>query len=236
MEAPVRAVGPPSWDLDLVLRFLNSSTFESLASSSLRNLAKEVLFLIFLATAKRVGELQAVSWYVSFVASDACLSYVPEFVAKTESSSNPLPRSFLVMSLSDFTAGLEEELLLCPVRALCIYLSRTSSAANRPRHLFVSPCSPFRSMSKNGISYFLREVIHEAGASREVGVPVRAHNIRGISASTAFHKNWSVSSVLAAATCRFNSMFAAFYLKGLHFVFDGLLSLGPFVAAGEQIG
>ena len=65
--------------------------------------------------------------YVSFLASDACLSYVPEVVAKTESSSDPLPRSFLVNSHSDFAAGLEEESLLCPVRALIIYLSRTMS-------------------------------------------------------------------------------------------------------------
>ena len=48
-----------------------------------------------LATAKRVGKLQAVSRTVSFVRSDACLSYVPEFVTKTESISNPLPHSFL---------------------------------------------------------------------------------------------------------------------------------------------
>ena len=96
VEAPVRAIGPPSWNLDLVLHFLNSSTFEPLALSSLCNLTKKVLFLISLDTAKSVGELQAVSRYVSFVASDACVSYVPEFVAKTESSSNYLPRSFLV--------------------------------------------------------------------------------------------------------------------------------------------
>ena len=44
MEAPVRAINPPARDLDLVLRFLNSSTFEHLALSSLRNLMKKVLF------------------------------------------------------------------------------------------------------------------------------------------------------------------------------------------------
>ena len=68
-----------------------------------------------------------ISRTVSFVDSDACLSYVPEFLAKTESFSNPLPRSFLAKSLSDFVAGLEKDLLLCPVRALHIYLCRTDS-------------------------------------------------------------------------------------------------------------
>ena len=114
VEALPRPVRPPTWDLSMVLRFLNSSTFEPLHLCSLRNLTKKVLFLVSLATAKRVGELQAVSRYVCFVGPDTCLSYVSEFVGKTESSSNPLPRSFLVMSL----AGLEDNLFLCPVRAL----------------------------------------------------------------------------------------------------------------------
>ena len=46
-----------------------------------------------------------------FVDADACVSYVPAIVAKTESLSNPIPRSFLVKSLSDFAAGLQEFLL-----------------------------------------------------------------------------------------------------------------------------
>ena len=158
----------------------------------------KVLFLVALATAKRVGELQAVSRAVSFVRSDSCLSCVPEFVAKTESLSNHLPRSFLVASLSDFAAGLDDELLLCPVRALRICLDRTSSSL--PRRLFVSPRRPSHELSKNAISFFLQEVIHGAGAGRpEVG-SVRAHSIRGVSSSVAFHQNWSVASVLESAT------------------------------------
>ena len=45
-------------------------------------LTKKVLFLVSLATAKRVGELQAVSKKVSFSGGDIRLSYLPEFVAK----------------------------------------------------------------------------------------------------------------------------------------------------------
>ena len=71
---------------------------------------------------------------------------------------------------------------------------------NCPSHLFVSLRTPTCAMSKNGISYFLREVIHEAGASREVGVPIRAHGFRGIATSIAFHKNWSIASVLDVAS------------------------------------
>ena len=114
---------------------------------------------------------------MSFVNSDAWLSWVPEFVAKTESFFNLLPRSFLVKSLSDFAVGLEEDLLLCPVCALRIYLQMTDSFSPCLRRLFVSPRRPSHSLSKNAVSFFLREVIHDAGAARpEVG-SVRAHSI-----------------------------------------------------------
>ena len=132
--APVREVRPPSWDLPSVLNFLRSSPFEPLSSASLRDLTRKTLnrFLLPLATAKRVGELQALSRRVSFSSSSAGLSYVPEFVAKTETATRPLPRSFEVHSLEDFTAGLPEDLLLCPVRSLSAYLARTSNIAYDP--------------------------------------------------------------------------------------------------------
>ena len=236
IEIPIRPVWPPPWDLEVVLRFLRSSTFEPLSSLSLHSLTKKVLFLVSLAMAKRVGELQALSHVVSFSSSGACLSYVPEFVAKTESALNPIPRSFMVNSLDDFVAGLDEELLLCPVCALRECLKRTSSFVDCPCRLFVSPCSPSRAMSKNGISFLLREVIFESGACSEDGAAIRAHSIRGIAVSSAFFKYWSVSSVLDAASWRSNFVSTSFYFKDLQFVYEGLCFLGPFVAAVEHIG
>ena len=151
----LRSFRPPAWDLAAVLTYLNSAVFEPLHVASLRNLTKKVLFILTLATAKRVGELQALSRLVLFVHADACVFYVPEFVAKTESLSNPIPRSFLVKSLSDFAAGLQEELLLCPVCALRIYLDRSALFSPLPRRLFLSPRRPSRALSKNAISFFL---------------------------------------------------------------------------------
>ena len=66
----------------------------------------------------------------------------------------PLPRSFLVKSLTDFAKGLDDDLLLCPVRCLRKYLQRTSAGVSRPRRLFVSPRNPSRAMSKNAISFY----------------------------------------------------------------------------------
>ena len=124
IATPARGISPPSWDLDRVLSSLKGEDFEPLESVSMRSLTVKTLFLVALATAKRVGELQALSVRVANSGRDLVLSYVPEFVAKTESPSNPIPRTFLLKSLADFAANLEDELLLCPVRALSIYLER----------------------------------------------------------------------------------------------------------------
>ena len=43
--------------------------------------------------------------------------------------------------------SLSDELLLCLVRALRLYISRTASIPSRPRSLFVSPRSHSRSLS-----------------------------------------------------------------------------------------
>ena len=213
LETAERQLRPPAWDLSMVLRFLNSSAFEPLSDAPLRALTQKVLFLLALATAKRVGELQVLSSVVTFVHGDACLSYIPQFVAKSESLTRSIPRSFLVKSLSDFAAGLDDDLLLCPVRVLGIYLDRIASFAPLRHRLFVSPRRPSRSLSKNTVSFFLRDVISSAGASRlEVG-RIRAHDVRSVSTSVAFHRNWSVSVVLDSATWSSSSVFSSFYLS-----------------------
>ena len=236
LESAERQLRPPAWDLSLVLRFLNTSPFEPLSEAPLRALTQKVLFLLALATAKHVGELQALSSVVTFVHGDACLSYVPQFVAKSESLTRSIPCSFLVKSLFDFAAGLDDDFLLCPVRVLRIYLDRLSSLSPLRHRLFVSPRRPTCPLSKNAVSFFLRDVISSAEASRpEVG-RIRAHDIRGVSTSVAFHRNWSVSAVLESATWSSSSVFSSFYLRDLQHVYDGLLSLGPFVNAGMRIG
>ena len=210
-EAPIREVRPPFWDLNVVLSFLRSSSFEPLTTISLRDLTRKTLFLLSLATLNRVGEIPALSRRVSFSSSAAGLSFVPEFVAKTESALRLLPRSFEVPSLGDFAAGMPEDLLLCPVRALSAYLDRTSGIVNRPRRLFVSSKCPSRAMSKSGISYMLREVIVQSGASSRCGQVPRAHSISGVATSSAFFHNWSLRSVLEAASWRSNTGYFFFF-------------------------
>ena len=224
----------PSWNLVKTLEYLKGPMFEPLDKCDWRQLTKKTLFLVALATAKRVGELQAISTSVSFQNRDILLSYLPEFVAKTETLKNPIPRSFLLKSL---TPGEEEtgveECLLCPVRALRIYLQRSETLSHRPRSLFVSPSNPKRPISKNAISFFLRETIAQA-ASLSTD-QCRAHDVRGISASASFWSNWPLSKILEAACWRSANVFANHYLKDIMMANEDCMSLGPFTTAGLAV-
>ena len=165
-----------------------------------------------------MGELQAISSSVSFSGSDIFLSYLPEFWAKSESASSPLPRSFRVRSLDDFVGDLQGELLLCPVRALRVYIHRTSLISPRPRSLFVSPHSPSHSISKNALSFFIRSVILQASSSSSpspssssssstASSSFPAHSVHGFATSAAFSRNVSLSAILEAASWRSSSVF-----------------------------
>ena len=65
-ERPPRSPNPPSWDLVKVLSFLRDAWFEPLTTCNFHMLTMKVLFLLFLATAKRASELHALSRWVAF--------------------------------------------------------------------------------------------------------------------------------------------------------------------------
>ena len=239
LQVPKRVVGPPPWNLDVVLKALSLAPFEPLRASSFRDLTKKTLFLVSLASAKRISELQALSFRFTQQGRDIILSYLPEFVAKTETSGNPLPREFRVKNLAVAVCPDDVERLLCPVRALLIFRERMKTVARRPRNLFVSPADKSRPLSKNALSYLLKETILQAHRSLPenllMPLRVRAHDIRGIATSLNLWRNKSVESILNAASWRTPSVFAAHYLHDVERSDGATFSLGPIVAAGDIV-
>ena len=78
----------------------------------------------------------------------------------------------------------------------------------------------------NKFLFLLREVIVTSGASSgDVAAP-RAYSIHGIATSSAFFRNCSLSNVLEATSWRSDTVFTSFYLKDVHYIFEGVRSLG----------
>ena len=57
---------PPAWDVSLVLQSLTGAPYEPLRTCEEHFLAQKTLFLLALASAKRIGELHALSYRVSY--------------------------------------------------------------------------------------------------------------------------------------------------------------------------
>ena len=234
ISAPRPLFPPPPWDLDKVLQFLSGPPpFEPLARASFLDKTKKALFLLAMATAKRVSELQALSFSVSFHGEDLVLYYDPFFRAKTESAANPLPRSVIVPSLSDFAGDLPER-VQCPVRAIKFLRKAARSASYIPSRLFVSPRNLERAMSKNAISFYLRQLIVDSGAV-STSRPPRAHDIRGIATSLNYYSNLSLSNLMQVATWKSNRVFASRYLKEVSATQDNIRQFGPLVIAGDRL-
>ena len=125
---------------------------------------------------------------------------------------------------------------MCPVRAVRVYVSRTSSTSPRPRSLFVSPRVLTRPLSKNALSYFIPSVILQSLPSPpSSSSSVRAHSVRSVSTSAAFSCNVALPDILAAATWCSSTVFTSFYLRDVHFTSVNGFGLGLLVAAGAVL-
>ena len=107
IERPVTRKDSVSWNIDVVLRHLCSRKFEPLNSIPLKELMKKTLFLVTMALAKRVSEIQAISSDIGFTQEGAIVSLMLNFRAKNDNKAKRLPRSFLVKRLCNLV-GREE--------------------------------------------------------------------------------------------------------------------------------
>ena len=162
---------------------------------------------------------------------------MPEFVAKTQNPSVPDTRfeGFTIPSLKDFTDGDPDEMVLCPVRAVRAYLRRTEPLRSKDQgRLFISTGRTKKEVSKNTISYWLRETITKAYESSE-GEPmtprIRAHEVRGIAPTLLFRRNFAVDQVLKAGTWKNQNTFTSFYLRDVAHKSLETYHIGPIVAA-----
>ena len=194
-----------------------------------------MLFLLALASVKRISELHALSYRVSHSKAWAEVSFffVPGFVAKTQDLSSLAPRfkGFTVPALPN--ARKNHNGRLCPVRAVRCYHDR--SAAHRPHceRLFVT-AGRSKEILKTTLSFWLRKTISRVYELSGTELPVpgpRARETRGIAQSLLFKKNFAVDQVLKAVTWHRHTTFKHHYLGDLAHRSLDTFHLGPVVVA-----
>ena len=226
---------PPAWDVSLVLQSLTGAPYEPLRKCEERFLAQKTLFLLALASAKRIDELHALSYRVSHTRDwgEVSFAFVTGFVAKTQDPSSLAPR-FEGFSVPALPNGR----LLCPVQAVKVYLDRTASHRPRCERLFVTAGRSKKEIAKTTVSFWLRKTISRAYELSGTALPVpapRARETRGIAPSILFRKNFAVDQVLKADTWRRHTTFTRHYLRDIAHKSLDTFHLGPVVAAQSVV-
>ncbi len=193
---PVCPPSFPSWDLSVVLKGLLEPPFEPLESAPVRILTLKVTFLLALASFKHVGDFQALSFSESFTEFapglvKAFLRPRPGYVPKVLST----PFRSQVVVLQAFSSSPSSEgddlHLLCPVRALKMYVDRSSQWRQSLQLLVCFGAGlPGLAASKHTISHWVRNAISLAYEVRSLPSPldIRVHSIRGVASSTALFR------------------------------------------------
>ena len=232
---------PPAWDVSLVLQSLTGAPYEPLRMCEERFLAQKTLFLLALASAKRIGELHALSYRVSHTRDwgEVSFAFVTGFVAKTQDPSSLAPRfeGFTVPALTNARKNRNGR-LLCPVRAVKVYLDRTAPHRPRCELLFVTAGRSKKEISKTTVSFWLRKTISRAYELSGTALPVpapRARETRGIAPSILFRKNFAVDQVLKVGTWRRHTTFTRHYLRDIAHKSLDTFHLGPVVAAQSVV-
>ncbi len=229
---PPRPPSIPSWDLALVLRALQIAPFEPLQSADLRILSRKTLLLVALASIKRVGDLQA------FSVDESCLEFGPGdghvvlrprpgYVPKVPTT----PFRDQVVSLQ--ALPLEEAdpalALLCPVRALRLYIDRTQSLRTSDQ-LFVcyGGQQKGKAVSKQRMAHWIVDAIALAYQAQGVPCPLRlrAHSTRGVASSWALARGASLTDICRAAGWATPNTFARFYSLRVEPVSSRVLTSG----------
>ncbi len=137
MNRPCLCTVPPI-DFPTVLRALKGPPFEPLQFSSLRVLSLKTALLLALASVKRVGDLQALSVNpacLEFGTNDSKVVLNTKLDYKPKVLSTPFRAQVIAFSAFSPLAGSQES-LLCPIRALKIYIEHSASY-RKSEQLFV---------------------------------------------------------------------------------------------------
>ena len=125
IQRPVDRPLAPKWDLAFVLTHMCKAPFEPLDKASLFYLSVKTVFLVTLATARRVSEVHALSIdsdHLRFSNLDGSLMLRTQvgFLAKNLLPSKA-PDSIIIPRLSNYCKSDNFNRMLCPVRAVKIY-------------------------------------------------------------------------------------------------------------------
>ena len=181
----------PAWDMFFVLKVLRLPPFEPIANCELKFLSFKTAFLISLASGRRCSAIHALAFKGIATEPDGSMSirFIPEFLAKNQPV-GVRARPVVIKPLASILCDDDEDIALCPVRALKMYLRRNKFLRSpAKRRLFVSIREDKHSdIESPTISRWIKSVIQFAYSSvtgANEPESMRAHEVRAWVASLA---------------------------------------------------
>ena len=125
------------------------------------------------------------------------------------------------------------ERVLYPVRTVRYLRWAARSVEFTPSRLFVSPLDPTRTLSKNAMSFFLRQFITESGAVSSL-VPQEPMTSKGLLLLCIIF-NPSNSAITEAVPWKSSRVFAMRYPTDMSTTWSRPTGMGPLIAAGSAV-
>ena len=150
------------------------------------------------------------------------------------------PDSIIIPRLSNFCCKSDNlNRMLCPVRAVKIYLNKTKSLRKHRKRLFI-PIRGDQDLAKSTLSRWVRYAIKHAYSSISKNqsrlLKPRAHELRALSTSWAYVNTIPLEEILKSAVCSSSSLFASHYLRDFREQTENLRAMGPIIAAQKVVG
>ena len=231
----------PRWHLSVVLKGLMKPPFTINGSDrqiSLELLSYKTAFLVALASGARGSELVALSrasHNLDFTmlpsgAKQVSIRMVPKFIPKNQRP-EVIPEPIVFPGMAHLFPK-DPERLLCPVRALGLYIVRSAERAQTDplEKLFVH-FTPNTQLFTTHFRRWVAETIRLTyeNSSQSDLPKIKAHDVRGISASIAYYRNTPLKELCGLIGWKSSNVFVRHYLRDM--ASDTELQDIPLVAA-----
>lgn len=246
-QRPRRPPSLPDWDVTFVLYQLTKAPFEPMEHCSVKLLTLKTFFLLLLASARRRSDVHAIDVDRTEFRADGAVVLFPsrDFVPKTRAAmeGHEAFSPIVLPPLGPAVGTAEPDALLCPVRALRIYLERTRPFRQGRKRLFISYQTGRTSdITRQTLSGWVKCLVQYtykfAGVDARRLYRISAHQVRHIGVSLASATNVNLETLVRAGMWSNSTTFTNFYLSNATTVIQqsGRFRLGPLVAAQAVVG
>ena len=215
----------PRWHLSVVLKGLMKPPFAINGTDrhiSLELLSYKTAFLVALASGARGSELVALSrashnlefTTLASGVKHVSIRMVPKFIPKNQRP-EIIPEPIKFPGIAHLFPN-ELERLLCPVRALGLYIVKSANRAqNDPLEKLIEHFNPETQLFTTHFRRWVAETIRLTyeNSSQSDLPKIKAHDVRGISASIGFCRNTPLKELCGLIEWKSSNVFVRHYLR-----------------------